>query len=226
MLAVVALAVAIVAAAVGVYALSRSSSSSSSGSAPTETLWAVVAADGSLARGSGVVWNITAGTGLYDVGFNQILYACTFSATIGTIDAGEIPPGLSVSVAVMSNNSSAVQVTVVNATTHAASLSSFHVVAVCPAGLYAVISANGDFESGAQVSSSLYLNDTGEYQVIFNTPVTGCAYVASLGTGQGTPPAGFITDASRASDPNGVYLQTFNAAGVAANETFNLQVYC
>ena len=225
MLAVVALAVAIVAAAVGVYALSRSGSSGSSGAAPTETLWAVVAGDGSLARGAGVVWNNTSATGVYGVGFDQILYGCTFSATLGTTSYGHLAPGDSVSVAVMTNNSSALRVFVVNSTTQAGVASSFHVVASCPAGLYAVVGGDGRFESGAQVASTARLA-LGTYQVVFNTDVSGCAYIASLGTGHGASPAGSLTTASRSGVPNGVYVKTFNSSGVDTDETFNVQVYC
>jgi hypothetical protein len=58
---------------------------------PTGTvtnLWAVVNADGSLARGSGVTSTAKVGTGSYNVVFNQDVGQCVYEATIGQPASG------------------------------------------------------------------------------------------------------------------------------------------
>jgi hypothetical protein len=67
----------------------------------------------------------------------------------------------------------------------------------------------------------------GEYVLDFNRDVSGCAYVATLGSvdvygGQGY---GGITVARRSFDPNGVYIRTDDNNGTA-NRSFHLAVLC
>ncbi len=65
------------------------------------------------------------------------------------------------------------------------------------------------------------------YKVLFPTDVTNCTYVAGMGTtGAGSAPAGFATTAHLGSDPKGVFVATYNAAGVLTAESFHLIVVC
>lgn len=56
--------------------------------------WAVIDADGSFARGKGVVSTATLGTGAYEVIFNKNVRGCVYTATIGLSgDSGTSAPG-------------------------------------------------------------------------------------------------------------------------------------
>jgi len=56
--------------------------------------WAVVDADGSFARGKGVVSTANLGTGIYEVIFNKNVRGCVYTATIGLSgDSGVSDPG-------------------------------------------------------------------------------------------------------------------------------------
>jgi hypothetical protein len=59
--------------------------------ADATSLWAVVASNGTLTRGKGVVSVSKFGTGQYLVTFNQSVAACSFAATIGA--DGFVPAG-------------------------------------------------------------------------------------------------------------------------------------
>lgn len=62
--------------------------------APATKLFAVVNANGTLARGSGAPTATRGGTGVYAVRFNQNVRNCAYTATIGLSDAaGASAPG-------------------------------------------------------------------------------------------------------------------------------------
>jgi len=229
-LGAVALALALVAVGVAfVVPGPTGPTGSSSAGAPSVTYWAVVDASGTLDRGSGASTASHVGTGSYLVTFLDILYGCTYSAVIGTATATN-PPNGTVSVSAVPSDVYEVKVLTTNASKGAID-DPFYVAASCPGGLSAVVAANGTFVSGAGVTSvatELCAGDhPGCYQVIFNQDVSACAYIAGLGESfTGTPPAGSIAVAPRASVPDGVWVQAWNAAGVDTNESFHLSVYC
>lgn len=67
----------------------------------------------------------------------------------------------------------------------------------------------------------------GSYEVFFDRDVTGCAYVATLGTtSYGTESPGSITVASRAGHPSAVWVDTANHDGTDATRAFHLEVPC
>lgn len=90
---------------------------------------------------------------------------------------------------------------------------------------FAVVNSNGSLARGFGVLSSARLG-TGTYQVVFSHDVTGSAYVGTIGlTGSlGTSPSGEIAVVGRAGIPSGVFVQTFNSAGAAADRAFHLSV--
>jgi len=90
----------------------------------------------------------------------------------------------------------------------------------------ASVNANGSLARGAGATGSLLLG-TGAYEVDFSANVSGCAYVATLGNSTGgTAPAGYITDAPRAGNPDGVFIKIENTASTATDEKFHLGVFC
>jgi Collagen triple helix repeat (20 copies) len=60
---------------------------------PATRLWAVVNANGSLARSSGATASIRIALSKYQVTFNQDVRACSYLATLGNPGAGDPPPG-------------------------------------------------------------------------------------------------------------------------------------
>jgi hypothetical protein len=93
--------------------------------AAASSLWAVVNADGSLARGSGVITVVhTADTGIYEVQFNRVITQCAWPATIRGATFGFIETEL------FPSTTNAVRV---ETTDEGATLAdrSFHLVAIC-----------------------------------------------------------------------------------------------
>ena len=106
------------------------------------------------------------------------------------------------------------------------------IVPATPAGMpptaqafFAVVSSNGVLVRGFQAVSAAQLG-TGMYQVLFSHDVTGSAYIGTIGlTGSsGSPTAGQIGVVGRIGAANGVFVQTFNAAGTPTNLAFHLAI--
>lgn len=91
---------------------------------------------------------------------------------------------------------------------------------------FAVINGgNGAVVRGFGVTSAARLA-VGLYQVVFSHDVTGSAYVGTIGlTGSvGQSPSGEIAVVGRTGVANGVFVQTFNSAGVLSDRSFHLAV--
>ena len=71
--------------------------------APATALWAVVNADGTLARGSGAVSSTSLGFGTYEVLFNRDVTGCAYVASAGTASSGS-PPDAFVSTSPRAND--------------------------------------------------------------------------------------------------------------------------
>ena len=90
---------------------------------------------------------------------------------------------------------------------------------------YAVVRSNGTLARGFEAVSAANLG-TGTYQVIFAHDITSSAYLGTLGldTDSGESPAGQIAVVGRFDAANGVFVQTFDAAGNPADRGFHLAV--
>jgi len=95
--------------------------------------------------------------------------------------------------------------------------------------LSAVVREDGTFVQGRGVGirSSAPLG-VGYYEVIFRRNVSNCVYVATIGVpgNDSVPPPGEISVASRFGKPRGVFVSTYNSAGVLTNKGFHLVVVC
>jgi hypothetical protein len=82
--------------------------------------------------------------------------------------------------------------------------------------------------SGCVGATSSHAGESGAYYVVFTTDIQDCAYEATLGLSahSGQAPPGFVTVVGAGESPDGVYVETFNAAGKLANEGFHLTVAC
>jgi hypothetical protein len=189
---------------------------------PNVTWYAVVASTGTLSRGNGANTSTLESPGHYQVTFEQILYGCTYSASLGTTDAGSQAAGTA-TVTKATNSIWGLNVSTFNST-GVATDESFHLAVSCPGGISAVLAANGSFVSGAGVVNTVAFG-AGAYSVDFDQNVASCAYVVGLGA-SGTPPAGSATTAERAGNADGVWVNTYNATGAMTAEPFHLTVYC
>jgi hypothetical protein len=115
-----------------------------------------------------------------------------------------------------------------NAKVFVAPLNTFACVSYC-----AVVNADGSLARGHAFTKSMHLL-TGEYEVDFFTTstqqknISQCVWVATPGLGGfvGSEPPTFITVAGRLGTTNGVYIGTFNQAGVAVDAPFLLELSC
>jgi hypothetical protein len=192
---------------------------------------AVVAAGGALARGQHVTSTTHLGTGAYEVLFDKDVHSCAFTASIGTTGAGAVINPGQVTVAGRAGNVNGVFVATVDRTGASADYP-FHLAVMCgKANLLGVIKVDGTKARGPNVVSSTKLSGVngGTYEVIFDTTVAGCAYSATVGTttngGSITTPVA-ITTATRAGNPNGVFVFIHVTNGTTIDEPFHLYVFC
>ena len=91
---------------------------------------------------------------------------------------------------------------------------------------FAVVSAAGALVRGGPLAVSAAHLGTGLYQVLFDHDLTGSAYIGTIGLigNSGESPAGLIAVVGRFGAPNGVFVQTFNAAGKPTDLAFHLAV--
>jgi hypothetical protein len=99
-----------------------------------------------------------------------------------------------------------------------------------PAGLpatalWSVIAANGSTARNSHVTSSEKVA-TGQYAVIFDRDVKACAFLGSIGGTGAESVVGQISVTRRSINANGVFAKTFDSAGVAADKSFHLAVFC
>jgi hypothetical protein len=92
--------------------------------------------------------------------------------------------------------------------------------------LDAVVNSDGSLARGAHATGSIGFG-SGNFEVDFDRDVTQCAYIATIGqAASGTAPPGFITDAARAGNPDGVFVKTRDSSGANVAIQFHLVVAC
>lgn len=92
----------------------------------------------------------------------------------------------------------------------------------------AVVTGNGTLKRGVGAVSAMQPEGKGSYEVIFNTNISGCAYVVTIGEpdSTGSQDAAAATVVGRNGDDHGVFITTFDADGHAKNLPFHLDVGC
>jgi hypothetical protein len=94
------------------------------------------------------------------------------------------------------------------------------------ATLSAVVQSNGIFAGGVGGDTVARLS-TGTYEVLFERDVQNCTYSANAGSADaGQVAFGVALVASRAGEPNGVWVQIRNNNGGAVDSDFHLIVFC
>jgi hypothetical protein len=97
----------------------------------------------------------------------------------------------------------------------------------CACTLFAVVNPDGSLARGFRAVSSQRFSP-GQYEVVFNRNVSGCAYIATIGLSgsSGASPSGEITVVGRFGNANAVFLTTTDSAGNFADRGFHLAVHC
>ena len=92
---------------------------------------------------------------------------------------------------------------------------------------WAVVGSDGTIARKLNAKSASHL-DVGEYEVLFNSNVRGCAYTGTVGLpgSSGSSDPGYMTVVGRASNSKGVYIETFDSTGARADLGFHLLVSC
>ncbi len=197
--------------------------------------WAVVGADGTLARGGHVTSTSHIATGQYEVIFDTNVNKCAFTANPGTTADGEVVAPGQVTVVGRAGNKHGVFIRIVDRTGAALDMP-FHLGVTCgKTRLYAVVdttASTATLARGSKVTSVAKLSttaNTGTYQVIFKRDVTGCAYEATVGLSGSGGSIGdpvTISTASRAGNADGVFVFVHQTTGATIDEPFHLTVYC
>jgi hypothetical protein len=200
----------------------------------SNSLFAVVRANGTLLRGVGAVSSQHLATGEYEVIFSQDVRGCGYFATQGLGGSGPaIPEPGQIGTARRSGIDEGVFVVTRNAFAGDLTDRGFHLIVDCDNGLelvttqslWAVVKANGSLGRSNGVQSSSNLN-TGQYEVVFNRNVSECVYTGTIGVpGDGFPANRLIKVADRG-NPAAVFVQTRETDGTAVNQAFHVQVDC
>jgi hypothetical protein len=192
---------------------------------PGDGDWAVVDAGGGTARGSNVASTARLAPGVYQVVFTDNQTNCAYLGTIGDTGSGVAPtPGL---IFASSDGGNGVQVR----TTDFVGTNTdfpFHLQTSCRTDTHwAVVRGDGSLVRGSGITGPARLA-TGQYEVTFDTDVTGCGYIATLGDpGVAlSPDVGLVFTASGHRGANGVFVETKDFNGADADRSFMLQVEC
>jgi|SRR5208337_1964700 len=101
------------------------------------------------------------------------------------------------------------------------------VAALHPEDFAVVASAGGLVRGSSSAMGAAPTGSPGQYLVIFNKDVSGCAYVATIGdTDSASATPGEIWVASLTGNVDGVFVQTTDSTGAASNRPFHLSVSC
>jgi hypothetical protein len=194
---------------------------------PTTTirhLWAVVAANGSLTRGSRVTGVSRLGVGQYEVTFNRSVTGCAYVAT--TQNAYSQALGIFTASGHLSANG-----VYVETKNQGGGLTDgpFDLLVSCgPLGTrFAVVGYSADLVRATSGTSLSFLG-AGRYQVRFASAVRGCAFLATVGDPGNAlvfNPSGVYTGTGP--DANTVYIETKNpGGGLQDGVPFHLALIC
>ena len=189
--------------------------------------FAVVGANGALARSglttaSSQSWS----GGMYEVGFKHSVSGCAYTATLG--DTGNGAPPTTGWVFPAGGHLSTYDVYLETKNLGGGiSPFPFHLNVNCN-GEFAVVGYTGNLVRHDRSVINFINYGVGQYEVIFNHNVTGCAYTATVAdpsNGLVYYP-GLVFTASGHTSKNGVYVETKNPGGGLSYYPFHLTVSC
>jgi hypothetical protein len=188
--------------------------------------FAVVGKGGAIARGKHALASHRITKGVYSVHFDSDVSNCVFTATVGATGATPVANPGEISVA-RGRKPHNVFVATIGRSGSVANFP-FHLAASCGTTPFrAVVKADGTISRGRGTTSSQRLV-LGQYEVIFNQNVTGCSFIATIGTaGSGLSTAPLtITTATRATNPNGAFISVKKPDGTNFDHAFHVVARC
>jgi len=189
--------------------------------------WVVVQGDGTLVRGNGVASVTHPNTGVYIVTFTADVHGCAYVGNPGDPATGAVSTASTMSVARRLGSRHALSIKVWNQQTGAPADFAFHVVAYCGAtSKFAVVGKGGAIARGKHALSARRIT-RGEYSVHFDSNVSNCVFLATIGATKATPVVdpGTISVA-RGKKPHNVLVTTIGRSGSVANSPFHLALNC
>jgi hypothetical protein len=184
--------------------------------------WAVVSANGSLARGGGVLLVDHSFIGVYEVMFERDVSNCAYTATIGDWSTNHVYDLGLVFTAGGHKGPTGVYVETKNMGGGLTDFP-FHLNVTCTS-TWAVVRVDGTDSRDLDVVATTHAGP-GRYEVTFNHDISNCAFIATIGD----PNARYVYDpglVSTSGAPNGVYVDTMNLVGVLTDAPFHLNVSC
>lgn len=97
--------------------------------------------------------------------------------------------------------------------------------------MWAYVAANGTHTAktgGLSLASTAKLSGSGQYEVIFRRAVHNNCFFGGTSSrlADGTLTPGFVTAVRRSGNTKGVFVQTFNEAGLLEDRPFMVYAYC
>jgi hypothetical protein len=91
----------------------------------------------------------------------------------------------------------------------------------------AVVNSDGTLARGLKATGAVRFG-TGTYEVDFTKDITACGYTLAVGLSGnvGSSAPGTVNVVGRVGNPNGIFVQTFDELGVAADRGFHVIVTC
>ncbi len=189
--------------------------------------WAVVQANGTFVRGNGVTTVTHPNTGVYIATFAADVSGCAYVGNPGDPFIGDVPTSSTITVAHRTGNRHQLYIQVWNQQTDVLADFPFHLVAYCGAtSKFAVVGKGGAISRGKHALSAHRITK-GEYSVHFDSDVSNCAFLATIGATGATPVVnpGTISVAS-GKKPHNVFVTTVGRSGSVANFPFHLAANC
>lgn len=189
--------------------------------------WAVVQGNGTLVRGNGVTTVTHPNTGVYIATFAADVHGCGYIANPGDPATGAVSTASTVSVSRRAGNRHALYIQVWNQQTGAPADFPFHLVAYCGStSKFAVVGKGGALSRGKHALSARRITK-GEYSVHFDSDVSNCVFLATVGATGATPVVnpGTISVAG-GKKPHNVFVTTIGRSGSVANTPFHLAANC
>ncbi|SRR5579862_1187519 len=196
---------------------------------PPASLFVVVGADGTLARGSSAKI-AHGGTGSYLVDFPVNIPGCTFIAGVGTADKTQ-PSAGTITLAPGAGNKNVVFVSTFDGSGNAAD-QPFHLVVNCASEarnpeVAGAVDAGGNVVRALGISGASH-PDTGVYEV--NTDISdassACATPATIGAAGTTVPSPGMVSVAQGTTTSDIEVYTFDVDGNPADRPFQLYVEC
>jgi hypothetical protein len=189
--------------------------------------WAVVNANGVLARANGDTHIGHPGTGVYVVRFAADVHGCGYIANPGDPGTGFVSTASTASVSRRAGNRDAVLVQMWDQETGTLSDLPFHLVVYCGATSRFAVVGRGGVIARAKHALSARRVSAGRYSVHFDSDVSNCDFTATIGATRSVPvPSPRAIAVASGARTHNVVVTTIGPSGSPASTPFHLAVSC